>query len=148
MFENLFGKAENNQNLNNPPNHDAVLEKIEQQIDTALRTLETKTKSDTDINIDTHNDKDSDRVLHKLERLNAVVAALAAERRANTAPLSPSDSDSSSDDGPEWIGEVEDLVRRKRHIEAIKVYREKSGLGMKDSMEAVNAIAARLADAG
>ncbi|MHB1038442.1 MAG: ribosomal protein L7/L12 [Pirellulales bacterium] len=42
-----------------------------------------------------------------------------------------------------WEPEIVALMEQGRKIEAIKLYREKTGLGLKDAKEAVEAIAAR-----
>ncbi|RIH86497.1 50S ribosomal protein L7/L12 [Calidithermus terrae] len=41
-------------------------------------------------------------------------------------------------------GEVIELIKRSQLIEAIKLYREQTGLGLKEAKDAVDAIARRL----
>jgi ribosomal protein L7/L12 len=38
------------------------------------------------------------------------------------------------------MGEIQDLLRRGRKIDAIKVYRERTGLGLKEAKDAVEEI--------
>jgi hypothetical protein len=44
---------------------------------------------------------------------------------------------------PEWEGQVVDLLKQGKAITAIKLYREKTGLGLKEAKDAVEALACR-----
>jgi large subunit ribosomal protein L7/L12 len=71
-----------------------------------------------------------------LLRAKEHVEALKATRSLPAGVIRPSA-------GPEFEAEVLNLVASGRKIEAIKVYRERTGVGLKEAKDAVEALAAR-----
>ena len=82
----------------------------------------------------------------RIAELEREVADLKRRQNFNSgfgsAPPSPFESPfgTSSTDG----GEIEDLLRRGQKIQAIKLYRERTGVGLKEAKDAVEEIQRRM----
>ena len=87
---------------------------------------------------------DLDDLKERVARLEAAVVAL-QQAAANpvpygapmTTPPAPPDPQAPE---PPWMREVRDLVARDDKIEAIKLYRERTGLGLKEAKDAIDAL--------
>lgn len=67
----------------------------------------------------------------RLARLEATVASLQAQLGSGEPVPAPDTS---------WLSEVRALVASGNKIQAIKVYREKTGVGLKEAKDAVEAM--------
>ena len=92
---------------------------------------------------------DFDHLQDRVAKLEAVVASLQRQVAALTGgavaaggPVGgvPYGGASSVAPTTEWMSEVRDLVARGNTIQAIKVYREHTGLGLKEAKDAVDAL--------
>ena len=88
---------------------------------------------------------DLDDLRSRVARLELAVAQLQAQVAAGGVPYgaaTPAPATSAAQPGaePDWLAEVRDLVARGNKIEAIKVYRERTGLGLKEAKDAVEAL--------
>jgi ribosomal protein L7/L12 len=135
MFKNIFGKPEDDDKIS-----EVVLSAIEQRVDMALLTLNQEPGA--------RNGEAEDRILSKLDRLNAALAVAVGD------PLADHDAVSDVPDirmpparvlGPaSEFPEVEAAIRSGNLIYAIKIYRDRTGRGLKESKDAVDAMAERM----
>ena len=135
MFRNLFGKPEGDDNI-----AQIVLDAIEQRVDMALLTLNQEPGA-------RHGEAD-DRILSKLDRLNAALAVavgdpLADHSAASNVPEVRMPPARVLGPTTEFFA-VQEAIRRGNLIEAIKIYRNQTGCGLKEAKDAVDAIAARM----
>ena len=74
--------------------------------------------------------------------VGAAVLAMLTRRRQNTGrdPFAPPIPDMITTANAITVAQVTDLLRRQRKIEAIKVYREATGLSLADAKHLVEAI--------
>ena len=86
---------------------------------------------------------DLDDLKSRVAKLELAVAQLQAQVAAGGVPYgapTPAGAAGQPAAGPDWMSEVRDLVARGNKIEAIKVYRERTGLGLKEAKDAVEAL--------
>ncbi len=93
---------------------------------------------------------DSSGDQHRITELERRVAALEARLAALTSATAgpPADAYAVSYAGPAadagadqaWLAQVQEMVRRGKKIQAIKLYREHTGVGLKEAKDAVEAM--------
>lgn len=135
MFKNLFGKSEGEDKITQ-----VVLDAIEQRVDMALLTLNQEPGA--------RYGEQEDRILSKLDRLNATIAVAVGDPLADRNAVAdvpeirmpPARVQGRVSEFPA----VEEAIRAGNLINAIKLYRERTGLGLKESKDAVDAMAARM----
>ena len=76
---------------------------------------------------------DLDHLRDRVARLEAAVAALQAQVTSGGSPAADTGE-------PAWMVEVRSLKASGKVINAIKVYRENTGLGLKEAKDAVEAL--------
>jgi large subunit ribosomal protein L7/L12 len=86
---------------------------------------------------DAQDQVDLDGLEDRVAKLEAAVAALQLQL-ANTAPAGVVASAPVA--GSEWLAEVRALKDQDQVIQAIKLYREHTGLGLKEAKDAVEAL--------
>ena len=96
---------------------------------------------------------DLDHLRDRLTKLEAAVASLQGQVAALTGGAVAAGGQAAAEAGgvpysgassvaptTEWMTEVRELVARGNKIQAIKVYREHTGLGLKESKDAIEAL--------
>jgi large subunit ribosomal protein L7/L12 len=87
---------------------------------------------------------DLDDLKERVTRLEAAVAALqqaaATPVPYGSAMATPAAAPDRQAPEPSWMAEVRALVARDSKIEAIKLYRERTGLGLKEAKDAIDAL--------
>lgn len=78
-----------------------------------------------------------DELERRVATLEARLAALVAGSGGDSTYADPAGS---ATQPHAWLAEVQDLVRRGKKIQAIKVYREHTGVGLKEAKDAVEAM--------
>jgi hypothetical protein len=133
MFRNLFGKSEGGEGGEIAK---AVLEAIEQRVDTALITLQQEPGA--------REGDAEDRILRKLDHLNAVLAVATGDPLADREAVSGPVPTVRVPERPAWMMDVESLIRQENKIMAIKIYREHTRVGLKEAKDAVDAMEVRM----
>jgi ribosomal protein L7/L12 len=90
-------------------------------------------------------DVDSRQVAELTARVTQLEAAVARLEARLEAPHAPAAGDgavapASPPSDPAWLVEVRSLLARGKKIQAIKVYREGTGAGLKEAKDAVEAM--------
>jgi len=75
----------------------------------------------------------------RVTQLEAAVARLEARLAASGGGSAPATAVAPAPD-PAWLVEVRSLLQRGKKIQAIKVYREGTGAGLKEAKDAVEAM--------
>jgi large subunit ribosomal protein L7/L12 len=87
---------------------------------------------------------DLDDLKLRVTRLETAVAALQAQSASGAVPYgSPqvvAQPAAGAGTEPDWMAEVRSLKAQGKLINAIKVYRERTGLGLKEAKDAVEAL--------
>jgi ribosomal protein L7/L12 len=87
---------------------------------------------------------DLDDLKLRVTRLETAVAALQAQSASGAVPygspqvVAPSAPAAGAE--PDWMAEVRALKAQDKLINAIKLYRERTGLGLKEAKDAVEAL--------
>ena len=84
---------------------------------------------------------DLDDLRSRVTKLEHAVAQLQAQLAAAVpygAPMATTDGQPAAT--ADWMSEVQALVASGNKIQAIKVYRERTGLGLKEAKDAVDAL--------
>lgn len=79
------------------------------------------------------------RIEERLERIEEKLDRLLSQQSLSQQSLSGQDLSRATGDEP-WMQEVRSLLRRGQKIGAIKVYREHTGVGLKEAKDAVEAM--------
>jgi large subunit ribosomal protein L7/L12 len=80
---------------------------------------------------------DFDALKDRVAKLEAAVASLQVQL---ASPQPPGSAAAAPMPGTEWMSEVQALVASGNKIQAIKVYRERTGVGLKEAKDAVEAL--------
>lgn len=83
-----------------------------------------------------------DTLERRVAALEATIAALTSGSGSAYAAPGAAAYAQPTPDAQAWLAEVQALVRDGKKIQAIKVYRERTGVGLKEAKDAVEALPA------
>ena len=89
---------------------------------------------------DAQDQVDLDDLRARVARLEVAVASLQAQSASGSVPYGAGQTSSTPPGDVAWMAEVAALKAQDKLIEAIKLYRERTGLGLKEAKDAVEAM--------